>query len=105
MEVIAAAALIAVGIVAAAVSYAKVSGRAHEAPATPRQSLVPAVTASPPPPTAARQSPAAIPAAIGDLPKRAADLARREESIARRESELESERETLAGRLLLGRLR
>src|SRR5947209_1852593 len=100
MEVIAAAALIAVGIVAAAVSYAKVSGRAHEAPATPRQSLVPAVTASPPPPTAARQSPAAM----GDLPKRAADLARREESIARRESELESEREVLAaGRLELAR--
>jgi ribonuclease Y len=100
MEVIAAAALIAVGIVAAAVAYARVSGRAHEAPATPRQSLVPAVTAPPPPAPAVRQNPAAL----GDLPKRAADLARREESIARRESELESEREALAaGRQELAR--
>src|SRR5947199_4392894 len=102
MEVIAAAALIAVGIVAAAVAYAKVSGRAHAAPATPRQSLVPAASASPPPPLAPAPPPTL--AATSDLPKRAADLARREASIARRESELEAEREVLAtGRQELAR--
>jgi ribonuclease Y len=98
MEVIAAAALIAVGIVAAAVAYAKVSGRGREAPAAPRQTPAPATTTSTPP--ARRENPANL----GDLPKRAADLARREESIARRESELESEREALAaGRQELAR--
>jgi ribonuclease Y len=98
MEVIAAAALIAVGIVAAAVAYAKLSGRAHEAPAIPRQAPAPASTTPPLP------APRPNPGALDDLSKRAADLARREESIGRRESELESEREALAaGRQELAR--
>jgi ribonuclease Y len=87
MDIIAAAALIAVGIVAAAVAYAKAGGRAHVVPAsTPASAPAPA-----PLPTA----PVAVTVDTSQV-DRAADLARREESIARRESELESERRALA---------
>ncbi len=75
MDIIAAAALIAVGIVAAAVVY----GRLHGAR--------PAITTS---------LAATTTALDAELPERAAALARREEALARRESELERERETLA---------
>jgi ribonuclease Y len=106
MEVIAAAALIAVGIVAAAVAYAKLSGRVHPAPAGPRQAPATTSATAPAVPASTTLSPTVRqPApASDDLPKRAADLARREESIARRESELENEREALAaGRQELAR--
>jgi ribonucrease Y len=75
MDIIAAAALIAVGIVAAAVVY----GRLHGAR--------PAITTS---------LAATTTALDAELPERAAALARREEALARHESELERERETLA---------
>jgi ribonuclease Y len=74
MEIIGAAALIAVGIVAAAVVY----GRSHViAPA-----VVPAATAS-------------VSALEAGLPERTAALARREDALARRETELAQERSTL----------
>jgi ribonuclease Y len=74
MEIIGAAALIAVGIVAAAVVY----GRSHViAPA-----VVPAATAS-------------VSALEAGLPERTAALARREDALARRETELAQERRTL----------
>jgi ribonuclease Y len=80
MDIIAAAALIAVGIVAAAVVYVIVIGRLHG-------------------PQAAAAAPAApVPAPAGpDLTDRAAALARREDALASRESELDREREALAG--------
>ncbi len=75
MDNIAAAALIAVGIVAAAVVYARLHGVR----------------------SATTMSPAAGPRQIDtELPERAASLARREEALARRETELEQEREGLA---------
>jgi ribonucrease Y len=71
MDIIAAAGLIAVGIVAAAVVYGRLHG-VRPATAT---------------------SPAAATTTIeAELPERAAALARREEALARRESELEHER-------------
>jgi ribonucrease Y len=77
MEIIGAAALIAVGIVAAALVY----GRSHAArPAVAQPELV-TVTAT------------ALDAA---LPERSAALARREDTLARRESELDQERAALA---------
>jgi ribonuclease Y len=79
MEIIGAAALIAVGIVAAAVVY----GRAHAAR--------PAVTLTGP--DAVSVSATALEAA---LPERTAALARREDALARRESELEQERKAVA---------
>ncbi len=78
MDIIGAAALIAVGIVLAAVAYAVLSGRAvHSKPAGEEPS--PAATTAPDP-----------------TPERAAALARREDSISRREAELEHERQSLA---------
>jgi ribonucrease Y len=74
MEIIGAAALIAVGIVVAAVVY----GRAH-ATAPP---VVPAPTAT-------------VSALEAGLPERTAALARREDALARRETELEQERKAL----------
>ncbi|MBV8955101.1 MAG: ribonuclease Y, partial [Solirubrobacterales bacterium] len=87
MDIIAAAALIAVGIVAAAVAFARVSGRAR--------AMSSAATASASP---AAPAPTLVPSPIEDPepPERAAELARREASLARRESELETEREALA---------
>jgi ribonucrease Y len=77
MDIIAAAALIAVGIVAAAVAYARLHGA----------------------PTGAAMSSSTTTAAVdAELPERAAALARREETLARRESELERERAGLAER-------
>jgi ribonuclease Y len=75
MDIIAAAALIAVGIVAAAVVYARLHG------------VRPATATSP---TAGPTSTDA------ELTERAASLARREEALAQRETELEREREVLA---------
>jgi len=72
MDIIAAAALIAVGIVGAAAVYAKVGGRPPKAP--------PAVIA---PPAATVN---------GDLPERLAAMGKREAALARREAELEGVR-------------
>ncbi len=103
MTIIAAAALIAVGIVAAAVAYAKVGGRAQAAssagpvPAGPSASAMAAAPAVSPGTAATVPSPVPIPVDVDAADsQRAADLARREASIARRESELEREREALA---------
>ena len=76
MEIIGAAALIAVGIVAAAVVY----GRSHV--------IAPAVVPAANPGVSALET---------GLPERTAALARREDALARRETELEHERRTLAG--------
>jgi ribonucrease Y len=104
MDIIAAAALIAVGIVAAAVSYAKVGGRAQPAssagpvPAGPSASAMAAAPAVASSPAASIPTPVPIPVDIDALDsQRAADLARREANIARREAELEGERGELAG--------
>jgi ribonuclease Y len=80
MEIIVAAALIAVGIVLAAVMYTRVNGT------TDRPKPVPEVPQT-----------TAVPAAVVDsqLPERTAALARREDSIARREAELDQERAAL----------
>src|ERR1019366_1636786 len=75
MEIIGAAALIAVGIVAAAVVY----GRSHV--------IAPAVVPAANPGVSALET---------GLPERTAALARREDALARRETELEHERRTLA---------
>jgi ribonuclease Y len=75
METIVAAALIAVGIVVAALVYAR-THRAHLAPAHPQSVVAVAVDPA--------------------LPERNAGANRREEAIAVRESELELEREALA---------
>ena len=77
MEIIGAAALIAVGIVAAAVVY----GRSHAARPAVAQPEIATVTAT------------ALDAA---LPERSAALARREDTLARRELELDQERAALA---------
>jgi ribonuclease Y len=80
MEIIGAAALIAVGIVAAAVVY----GHSHATAAA----VLPAGTSSMPTPTS-------VSALEAGLPERTAALARREDTLARRETELEQERRTL----------
>ncbi|MCA1696274.1 MAG: hypothetical protein LC749_17015, partial [Actinobacteria bacterium] len=72
MQVIAAAVLIAVGIVAAAVVYAIVNGRLHPARAT---SVI--------------TPPVVVQTSDTDISQRAAGVARREESVVHRESELE----------------
>ncbi|MDQ6606952.1 MAG: ribonuclease Y [Actinomycetota bacterium] len=79
MDIIAAAALIAVGIVGAAAVYAKGSGRTHKAP----------------PATIAPQA-ASVTVLDGDLPERMAAMGQREEALAQREAELEGEREALS---------
>jgi ribonucrease Y len=79
MDIIAAAALIAVGIVAAALVYAKLNGRSHGG--RPATSTSPSAGTAPAEPQAA---------------DRTAALARREETLSRREDELEQEREGLA---------
>ncbi len=91
MDIIAAAALIAVGIVAAAVVLVIINGRLHRAR--------PAMVASPP----VRTTPAELPeldrvAALDGAAaiERAAVLDRREEALAHREAELERETEALA---------
>ncbi|HEY2769778.1 MAG TPA: ribonuclease Y [Solirubrobacteraceae bacterium] len=84
MEVIGAAALIAVGIVLAAGVYARITGRAHPAPAVAAEA-----------PAAAVPQVVPAPAPDPELPERTAALARREAHLARRETELEHEREAL----------
>ncbi len=79
MDIIGAAALIAVGIVAAAVGYALVSGR-HQ----------------PTNPGAATPDPNPDPAPSNDLPERTAAIARREDKLAQREAEFGQERAALA---------
>jgi ribonucrease Y len=106
MDIIAAAALIAVGIVAAAVAYAKVGGRAQAASsAGPVPTSRPAATAmtaaavAPTSPAVADRPAVPVPILVdrdADDSQRAADLARREANIARRESEIAAERETIA---------
>jgi ribonuclease Y len=80
MEIIAAAALIAVGIVAAAIGYAYVNRRSHD------------VAAPAPTPVA---KPTTNGATSQDLAERAGALARREESLAQREADLEAQRDSL----------
>jgi ribonuclease Y len=80
MDIIGAAALIAVGIVAAAVVYAKVTG-GHTRQASS---------------AASDPEPAAPSTVTDDLPERTAAVARREDTLARREVELERERESIA---------
>ncbi len=105
MDIIAAAALIAVGIVAAAVAYARVSATAPQAAAGPASSAgedagsaaMPASRTTTPAgaPAPAGSAVAPGPPAEEDLPQRAAALARREETVVRREAELQHEREAL----------
>jgi ribonucrease Y len=83
MEIIGAAALIAVGIVLAAVVYGRVHGP-RLVPASPAVASAKAVAVELPERTAA-------------LAQREAELARREAELARREAELDQERESLAG--------
>jgi ribonucrease Y len=79
MDIIGAAALIAVGLVLAAVVYAVVSGRGGRSGGRVAEpEVAPAVTRD------------------AELPERTAALARREDHLARREAELEQEREALA---------
>jgi ribonuclease Y len=82
MDIIGAAALIAVGLVIAAVVYARTGGRAHQS-----SSLVA---------TPKVETPQPAPAADPELPERTAALARREANLARHEGELEHEREAVA---------
>ena len=76
MEIIGAAALIAVGIVVAAVTY----GRMHR------------------PAPGAGEDPESRPELDRDRAERSAEVARREDAVARREADLEREREQLATR-------
>jgi ribonucrease Y len=76
MEIIGAAALIAVGIVAAAVTY----GRMRRSPPAPAE------------------NPVARPELDRERAERSAEVARREDAVARREADLERERAQLAAR-------
>ncbi len=84
MDIIAAAALIAVGIVAAAVGYAYVTRRPAHADPAPASAPVPA-------PVVASNG-----ATSQDLADRAGALARREEALSNREVEVEHQRASLA---------
>jgi ribonucrease Y len=81
MDIIGAAALIAVGIVLAAVVYAVVTGRVGHS----------GVALATPDPSRNSTAPHDV-----ELPERTAALARREDHLARREAEVEQEREALA---------
>jgi ribonuclease Y len=85
MTSIVAAALIAVGIVLAAVIYGRMHG-ARTAPAGTRTAAAPIVEVVPPDPV--RRD--------ADMLERTAAVTRREEALARREAELENERAQLA---------
>jgi ribonuclease Y len=90
MDIIGAAALIAVGIVLAAALY----GRTHGA----RLAVAGSDAVSPPPVEVDR------PERASELAQREAELARREAELARREAEVERERDALAdGRVEMGR--
>ncbi len=80
MDIIGAAALIAVGIVIAALVYAVVTGRMSAGR-----------------PTIASAQAAPVPVVDAELPERTAALARREEALAQRELQLGREREALLG--------
>jgi ribonuclease Y len=82
METIGAAALIALGLVVAALVYARMSSRSASAPA--------------PAPPAAGNDGAPDAEAGAQLRGRQAEVGRREDALARRESDLEREREQLA---------
>src|SRR5689334_22084046 len=82
MEIIGAAALIAVGIVLAALVY----GRMHGTKA-----------ASVPANRATESVDVELPARTAELARREAELARREAELARRDAEMEREREALSG--------
>jgi ribonucrease Y len=84
MDIIGAAALIAVGIVLAAVLY----GRTHAVPAVATPSSSRPVT----PPVAAERT--------ADVAVREAELARREADLSRREADLDRERQSIAERQL-----
>jgi ribonuclease Y len=86
MDIIAAAALIAVGIVAAAMAYARAGATARGVQAVTGRGIH-AVTVPTPSVTS--------PAIERDLPERAAALARREEAVAQREAALDRERDAL----------
>jgi ribonuclease Y len=79
MDIIGAAALIAVGLIAAAVAYARMTGRASGAQAQ-----------------VANPTSSDSPASDAELLDRSTALSRREESLARRESDIGREREQLA---------
>ncbi len=118
MEIIAAAALIAVGIVAGAVAYARAGGQAPHARSAPGAAASVRGAAASVPGAAASVRGAAAPVPIAsaaggalavppspsaglvdpelDSPHRAAALARREEAVAQREAELRHERTGLA---------
>jgi ribonuclease Y len=91
MEVIVGAAVIALGIVLAAVVYGRTRPRAHAAPGAPAGS-----PSTPPPaePSAAAATASALQAALAE---RGELLERRERAIANAEAELELERESLSG--------
>jgi ribonucrease Y len=82
MELIGAAALIAVGIVLAAVLYGRMHGGR--------------LAAARPPVAGAQTVQAAVPERTAAVAQREAELARREAELARRETELEAEREAAA---------
>ena len=81
MDIIGAAALIAVGLVLAAAIYAFVVGRANGGSRTD-----------------AGDHAARVTALEANLPERSGALARREESLAKREAEVQRERDQLAGK-------
>src|SRR5690242_6263028 len=85
MESIVAAALIAVGIVLAAVIYGRMHG-ARTAPVGPQATAAPVVEVVPP--DSVRRD--------ADMLERTAAVTRREEALARKETELEKERSELA---------
>ncbi|HZU61016.1 MAG TPA: Rnase Y domain-containing protein, partial [Solirubrobacteraceae bacterium] len=97
MEIIGAAALIAVGIIAAAITYGRMrrspSGTEAQASKAPGRSPV---QAGQEPPSGRVSKDGA--AAEWELTQRMAEVARREEAVARRESDVEREREELAAR-------
>ena len=89
MEIIGAAALIAVGIVVAAIIYGRMHGARTVAVAHPAVSVPAVVTApAPPPANPGRRD--------SEVLERTASVTRREETLARREAELENERQSLA---------
>src|ERR1700761_7207727 len=91
MEVIVGAAVIALGIVLAAVLYGRTRPGAHVAPVPPAASPS---TAPPEEPSAAAATASALQAALAE---RGELLERRERAIANAEAEIELERESLSG--------
>ncbi|HEY3774478.1 MAG TPA: ribonuclease Y [Solirubrobacteraceae bacterium] len=91
MEVIVGAAVIALGIVLAAVVYGRTRPGAHAAPPVTAPSSAPVPAAEP---SAAAATASALQAALAE---RGELLERRERAIANAEAELELERESLAG--------